>query len=158
MKYIELTKGARAIVDDEDFDLLNQYNWCLLGKSGYAVRGGFVDGKKKMILMHRFLMNTPDGFDTDHINGQKLDNRRSNLRIVTRGENCMNAKKHSNNLSSKYKGVHLFGRTGKWTAHVHKNYKKIHLGYFDTELQAVEAYNKKALEMYGDKAKLNVVG
>lgn len=86
---IPLTKGAVAIVDEEDYELVSQYKWHL-NSMGYAVWRGKVDGKKKTIRMHRLINNTPDGKYTDHINRNRLDNRRSNLRTVTQKENMQN--------------------------------------------------------------------
>lgn len=86
---IPLTKGAFALVDEEDFELVSQYKWHL-NDMGYAVWRGIIDGKKKTIRMHRLIKNTPDELVTDHINHDRLDNRKSNLRICTQKENAKN--------------------------------------------------------------------
>jgi hypothetical protein len=88
MAIIPLTKGFSVIVDDEDFEWLNQWKWQYVGK--YAAR--FVQTKKvrKIILMHRLLVDPPEGLEVDHINRNKLDNRRANLRAVNRSENMKN--------------------------------------------------------------------
>ena len=148
MKYIKLTRNKVAIVDDEDFEKINSSKWCYSG--GYAMR--MCNGK--MTQMHRVILDTPIGFDTDHINRNKLDNRKDNLRIATRSQNSYNKPVMAKSISG-YKGVSLFKRTGKWTAQICPNYKKIHLGYFNTPIEAAVAYDKKALEIIGDYASLN---
>ncbi len=147
MKLIPLTKGLFAKVDDEDFESLKVFNWCL-HSAGYARRTG-------NILMHRIIMAAPKGIHIDHINGDKLDNRKVNLRFATRAENSLNKNKYCG--EGQYKGVHLFKRTGKYTAYIKYNKKKLHLGYFDTAEKAALAWNKRAIELYGDFAKLNEV-
>lgn len=84
MKTIELSDGYLTIVDDEDYEYLNQFNW---QHSNYACRGIRINKKLTVIQMHRVIMNAPKGMVVDHINHNKLDNRRSNLRIVTTAEN-----------------------------------------------------------------------
>ena len=104
MKQIKLNgkygSGKFALVDDEDFDLINSFNWYLSG--AYPVRSLGKRPNRTKISMHRFLMNTPINKVTDHINGNGLDNRKSNLRICSISENTINSKK-SANKSSKYK-------------------------------------------------------
>ena len=99
--------------------------------------------------MHRFLANTPKGMDTDHINRNKLDNRRCNLRVVNRSENMFNTPKSSKNKSG-YKGVHIVpvsvNPKNRWVAQITKNYKNFFLGYYPTAKTASDAYNKKLLE------------
>jgi len=131
MKQIKLTKNKYALVDDEDYDFLNQWKWHY-HSMGYASRRKWIKGQNRQesILMHRFLMNTPVGMDTDHINRNKLDNRRSNLQICTKGLNHQRAKLQSNK-------------------------KGIHLGYFKELTEAISAYNNKALELFGSMAVLN---
>ena len=104
MKEIELTQGKRAIVDDADYQYLSKYNWSY--DDGYASRGIRMNGKRKIILMHRFLMGLYFGDKrvVDHINHNTLDNRRENLRICTKAENRRNSRKSKNNTSS-FKGV-----------------------------------------------------
>ena len=161
MKEIELTQGKVAIVDDENYKLLNQSKWyALLGGSGYrAARKGkfyYENGKQiqPVILMHRLIMDTPDGIDVDHINHNTLDNRKSNLRNCLHSENSSNRKKNRTNRS-KYKGVILRG--GYILAKIAKDKKQIHLGYHKTEEEAAKAYNKAALNLFGEFAKLNTM-
>jgi hypothetical protein len=91
MKKIKTTKGIYCLVDEDDFEKLNKYRWyfCSMdGETGYAYAK--VDGK--LVSMHRFLMRFPIGLEIDHINHDKLDNRKQNLRIVSRSENAFNRK------------------------------------------------------------------
>src|SRR3990167_1658988 len=109
MKIIKLNKGKFAFVDDENLEWLNQWKW-FYSKNGYAVRNVYVKGsgrknqKTATILMHRVINNTPDGFITDHINRNRLDNRRENLRTVNESFNVINSPVRSDN-SSGTKGV-----------------------------------------------------
>lgn len=86
---LQLPKGT-VLFDKEDSELVSQYKWHVNDK-GYAIWRGIKDGKKQTIRMHRLIMNTPEGMDTDHINHNRLDNRRANLRICTRQENLLNS-------------------------------------------------------------------
>jgi hypothetical protein len=93
MKYIELTRGARAIVDDETFDFLNQYKWHLKksnDRSGYAARNAAPYPVRALVFLHHMLMPKVKGYEIDHINHDSLDNRRENLRYVTHLENMRN--------------------------------------------------------------------
>jgi len=101
MQLILLTQHKYSLVDDKDFDYLNQWKWHY--KRGYAIR--YDTKRKKWIFMHRIILTPPDGFETDHINNNPLDNRRSNLRMVTHQQNIMNQKVSKNNTSG-YKGVY----------------------------------------------------
>ncbi len=121
MKQIALTQGKFALVDDADFEYLNQFHWCY-SNSGYAMR-------YKAILMHREILGTPKGFDTDHINYNKLDNRRSNLRIATKSQNQSHSGLRKDNTSGAT-GVYWDKRAKKWFAQIYAENKKIHLGYF----------------------------
>lgn len=95
MKYIELTKQEKALVDDEDYNWLSYFKWHYA--NGYAQSNLL----KNRLSMHSLIMNTPKGMDTDHINHNTLDNRRENLRICTRSENLLNAKKYYRPLIKK---------------------------------------------------------
>jgi len=161
MKKIPLTQGKFALVDDEDFEWLNQWKWYYskVGKDGiggYAMRKFRVNGKQKTIRMHRLINNTPDGMDTDHDNGNKLDNRRKNLRDATTSQNQINRKKGRGNYSSRFKGVFWHKVTKKWHAQITLNGKRIHLGLFVSELAAAAAYDEAAIKFHGEFASLNV--
>lgn len=131
-KEIPLTQGKVALVDDEDYERLNQFKWFASknGKTYYAIR-------KSKILMHRTIITPPSGFEIDHINGNGLDNRRENLRIVSHRENCQN--KHIEK-TSKFPGVTWNKQHKKWHAHVRILGKNRYLGSFDDEVEAAKAY------------------
>lgn len=139
-------------VDDEDFEMLSQYKWRI--SKGYVRTTIKIYGKWKNIFMHRLIMNTPKGMFTDHIDRNKLNNTKNNLRIVTSQQNNMNVQKRKN-CSSKYKGIHWFKRDKKWQAQIMINNKHIYLGLFKNEIDAAIAYNNKAKELFGEYAYLN---
>lgn len=155
MKTIQLTQGQVALIDDEDFETLNQFKWCAHKDPNtfYAER---VQTKpiRKTIKMHRLIMSVPIGFEIDHKDGNGLNNQRNNLRICTRSENQMNRRKKENS-SSIYKGVSFHKREGKWRAVIMINGKYIGLGDFDSEVEAAKAYNTKAIELFCEFANLN---
>jgi len=149
---IELTQGKFAIVDSEDFEKLNEHKWHYLG--GYARRR---HSPKECWFMHWYIVGKPkNGFETDHINGNTLDNRKCNLRICTARENQQNSKKRKNNTSG-YKGVDYKKSHKKWRVLIMANNKRIHLGYFDTPKQAAKAYNNGAKKYYKEFARPNTI-
>lgn len=133
MKYIQLTQGKRAMVDDEDFERVNQFKWCF--DTGYAARKAGPKRKQEKIWMHRFIMKTPTDLDTDHINRDRLDNRKSNLRVCTHSMNLHNAKIRTDNKSG-IKGVSWSKDKGKWRVAKVFQSKQYHLGYYTTLTQA----------------------
>lgn len=151
MKEIVLYNGEVALVDDDKVELVSHYSWWL-DKDGYALT--LVEGKQT--LMHHLVYGKK--VMLDHKNGNKLDNTANNLRPCNKSTNAMNQKKWSKPTSSRYKGVSLFKRTGKYAAYIKKDGKRTHLGYFLTEKEAALAYNNKAKELFGEFAKLNKVG
>jgi hypothetical protein len=153
-RVIELSRGLTATVDDSDFEWLNQWKWHA-DTRGYAVRSTYNRGDKqplKSVYMHRAVNNTPDGMVTDHINHNKLDNRRANLRTCRQSDNIANQKIRSNNTSG-YKGV-VRRRTG-WQAEISYRKVKRYLGNFHTKELAARAYNEAAVSTFGKYAKLN---
>jgi len=148
MRTIPLTRGKFAIVDDEDYDFLMQYKW-FCDSNDYAAKGN------PRILMHRVVNDTPIGMDTDHINGDRLDNRRCNLRSATRAQNAVNRPKQVNNTSG-FKGVTWHKRIGKWQAWIIESKKQSHLGYFDSKHQAAAIVDKEAIKRTGEFARLNL--
>ena len=150
MKKISLTQGQYAIVDDADYNYLNS-----LGSWHFDRYAKKVTRKDGVIYMHRLLLSAKKGSYIDHINGNKLDNRRSNLRICTQQQNVHNSIGRKG--TSKYKGVSWDKRRNKWKAIIGHNYKRIELGRFNTEEQAAKAYNKKAKELHREYAFLNDV-
>lgn len=149
MKTIQLTKGMKTIVDDEDYNRLNSHQW-------YYTSHGYAKSDK-LDYMHRFILNAPVNMEVDHINGNRFDNRKCNLRLVSKDENLRNTskRKHSTN---KYKGVRVKEinfRKKPYYATITINKKKIHLGYFKTEIEAAWCYDVAALKYHGEFAKLN---
>lgn len=157
-KEIALTQGKVAIVDDDDFARLIQHKWTYLEHThgGYALRNGRdTNPIRHTVLMHREIMSAGIGFMVDHINGDTLDNRKSNLRLCTNAQNMRNQKRHRDNKTSRYKGVSLKRDCNKYRAQLCTNGKVTHLGYFDSELDAARAYDQAALKYHGEFARLN---
>lgn len=160
MKQIPLTNGHFSLVDDEDYDFLMQWKWCLIQyKNGkkYAIRTETVQtagGKKvrKTIRMHRLINKTPDGLETDHRDDNGLNNQKYNLRDATRGQNMMNKKSYVGS-AIQFKGVYACRK--KYRAIISFNKVRKHLGYFSSETDAARAYNAAAIVHHGDFAKLN---
>ena len=151
MKEIQLTQGKVALVDDEDFERLNQWKW-FAAKSGntyYAKRFG-------NIRMHRVVMGVTSlhNLIVDHCSGDGLDNRRQNLRVCSSMENSAN-RRSAKNSSSKYLGVSYEIGRNKWVARITSNKKVIRIGYFKTEENAATAYNMFAERVHGQFANLN---
>jgi len=149
-------QGLFAVIDDEDFDKVNQYRWHL-GNNGYIKT--FVGGRKhaKCILLHRLIMDPADDLEVDHRDGDKLNNCRANLRISTRNQNARNLRRHKQ-FSSRFKGVSWNSGDQLWDARIQVNLKTIHLGQFPSEIQAALAYNEAALQHFGEYASLNEIG
>lgn len=150
MKNIPLTQGKVALISDEDYERVAEFKWCYDAHNHCAVRGIKKDGQSKIILMHRFIMDTPKGKVTDHINSDRLDNRRENLRICDQAQNQGNMRAHRDNTSG-YKGV--YKSANGWYTKLANRY----IGSFSTKIEAAKAYNAAALNQYGDYAKLNTL-
>lgn len=157
-KKIPLTQGKFAIVDDEDYERLSVHKWHLqkCGRTYYAMRRVRVPGKKSpiAICMHREILGVLPGLFVDHIDGDGLNNQKSNLRICTHRCNTANQRK-SKNKSSIFKGVTWHKATKKWASQIKKDYHLFHLGLFNNEVEAAKAYDEKAKELFGDFAKTN---
>ena len=152
-KWIELSAGKRTRVDDSDYEWLSHWKWSYL-PGGYAVRRDPTITPIKLVYMHRAIIGAKDGEIVDHANGQKLDNRRSNLRLATRSNNASNQKKRSS-TKAKYKGVIWRQNAQRWQGYIGTMGKWIHLGYFDSEIEAAKAYDEAARQMFGEFAKTN---
>jgi hypothetical protein len=151
-KFIKLANGKVTIVSPADYPKLNRYHWFALNdhRRYYAVR---VENKK-LIRMHRQILNAPQGLLCDHINHDTLDNRRCNLRLCTAVENCRN-RRPSRNSRSSYKGVTFHRRNKKWLARILHNGRRLHIGCYEYELDAAIAYDDTAIELFGEFAYLN---
>lgn len=144
MKKVNLTKGKVALVDDEDFERIMTKNWCI--SAGYAMNAS-------LGLMHRFIMSAQKGIHVDHIDGDHLNNQKSNLRFATRSQNAWN--NHSRLGVSKYKGVQFDAVHGRWFGTITKEGIVYYLGSHRDELKAARKYNKRAKELFGEFANLN---
>lgn len=146
MKKIKLSSNKGfALVDDEDFGYLSHWAW-QLHSGGYAYRGIDNDEKSASIYMHREVNKTPKDMLTDHINGNKLDNRKSNLRTADKSLNAINTGLRSTNKSG-HKGVSWSKLHSKWESYIWKDNKKYHLGIFVDINKAIKA-RKKGEEVY----------
>ena len=151
MREIELTNVDITLVDDEDYIDVVRYQWYAFENGWGKVYAKCTSHKVSHRLLHNFLL---DMIGVDHINGDGLDNRRGNLRLATRSQNAINAKKRKN-TTSRFKGVYFDSYTGKWRAAIHRDGKRIHLGRFAVEEDAAFAYNRAAVELFQDFALLN---
>jgi hypothetical protein len=152
MKLITITNNITSLVDDEDFEKLSGFRWYLHSpKHKYPVR--FYAGS--VIYMHREITDCPIGLCVDHIDGDKLNNRKSNLRICSHKENIRNQKKWSKPTSSQFKGVSFHKRKGMWAVAIRVDGKRLNLGYFTNEVVAASAYNQAAIKYHGEYAGLN---
>ena len=159
MKRIKLTQNKFALVDDEDYEMVSGFKWHY--DNGYAKHHHYIKTVKgrpitKKVFIHSLIMNTPKGMDTDHIDGNRLDNRRNNLRICTRRENGQNRKEHR---KGKLLGVNTVKRkslNNSYTYHhagIQINGRRVHLGTFATPELAHRAYLDKALFLAQEKIK-----
>jgi hypothetical protein len=150
MKEIKLSQGMVALVDDEDYDYLNQWKWCVTIGAGtyYAVR----KINNRLLRMHRLILNAPNNFQVDHIDHNGLNNQRSNIRLCNNSQNHMNRKPHGN---SKYLGVSFKKSRNKFEVGIKVMGKMKHLGYYDNENDAARIYDKVAKKYFGEFANLN---
>ena len=154
---IKLTKGKYAIVDPKDFDWLSKYKWHCTNY-GYAARKipkKLRKGNEQSIMMHRELCPVPDGMWVDHINRKRNDNRRVNLRPVTRQQNCWNSRQNRKKSNTPYTGIHFNNNRRKWQVQLTVNGKQRGFGYYADEIQAAKAYDKVAKKYRGQYALLN---
>lgn len=133
-------------VDACDVEVLSRYRWYFHRKHGVPVYVATRSNGNKHLLLHRMLMDTPKGMETDHINGNTFDNRRCNLRIATTSQNGLSYRKLPHNTSG-FRGVFFHKATGKWESRITIDGKKEHLGLFITALAASNAYRNRQLEV-----------
>ena len=156
MKLIDISTPKHpntfAKVDDFDFNILDEHKWFL--QNGYACTK--IHGRNA--YMHRLIMTHPKGWEVDHKSRDKLNNCRDNLRICSRGENSRNTDKYKSKGISKSKGVWWSDNKKRFRARIQNNGAVIFLGWFRSESEAAEAYNRAAEKYHLEFAKLNNIG
>lgn len=145
----QINMDDSAIVDDDVYEKESKHNWYITPE-GYAARmSKRPNGERVVLYLHWCVLRAPKGFVVDHINGNRLDNRRENLRICTKAQNNANIHK------DKFKGVCWRDHAKAYKAYIKKNGKQIHLGYFKNKIEAARAYNNAAVNLFGEFASLN---
>jgi len=177
MKTIPLTRGKAALIDDEDYERVNQYKWTAKPRTRRGITYGWVarrnqwfgdpnvqtvmksskgdrivNGYYKNLHLHRFIMNAPEGMVVDHIDGNGLNNQKSNLRICTHSQNAMNSRTRSSN-STGVRGVSFDSQTGKWRATITHKGKMKNLGRYKELEEAIGIRKEAEKEIFGDFAK-----
>ena len=149
---LRLSQGRVALVDASDLPVLlwRKWNAFRAGRTWYAATN--IDGHR--LYLHRFLMQPGDRMEVDHINGDGLDNRRSNLRVCTHAENLRNQRTQLGG-SSRFRGVTWYTRRQRWHAQIKVEGKHKSLGYYRAEEDAARAYDAGALRLHGEFARLN---
>jgi len=151
MKEIKLTQGQVALVDDEDFEYLNQFKWhAKRQRTGIYYAHRYSSIAPKRISMHSDIITIPNGLMADHIDHNGLNNQKYNLRTCTKQQNCMN---RVNVGAVKYRGVRI--RYNKYETRITFNGVSYNLGRFNILEDAAKAYDAKAKELFGEFANLN---
>ena len=157
-----LTQGKTALVDDADHERLAAFKWFAIKRprsaTWYAAKNGYVNGKRRQILMHRFILGLHEVTTplVDHKDRDGLNNQRENLRACTQSQNAQNRQRTRSHKSSRYHGVSWVGaRVNKWIVQIQVEGAKHRLGYFPDEADAAKAYDKAALLHFGDFAATN---
>jgi hypothetical protein len=162
--------GYEYMIDEEDAEKISKYHW--FGYQSYKkLANGEVKRERKYIAarlykdrktplkhiaLHRVIMDAPEGLQIDHVDGNGLNNKKSNLRICNQSQNLANGKRYRNNKSG-YRGVTWHKKTKKWQAEITINHKRVALGYFHSPVEAGIAYNEAAKKSFGEFARLNEV-
>ncbi len=158
VREIPLTRGKVALVDDDDFDLVSTFKWCASQdrRTWYAQSVHRVNGRRVHVRLHRIVLGVNDrSQQVDHVNGNGLDCRRCNLRIATSAQNAMNRKTRVDSKSG-MKGVkQSHGCLNRWTAHIKRDGRHIHVGSFSTPEDAARAYDQVARRLFGEFARTN---
>lgn len=149
--FVPLTKGLQATIDADCAHLVSGWDWSAQSdRSGpYAKRSIYEDGKCKVLMMHRVILPVSQGMQVDHINGDRLDNRRANLREATHSENARNRGIGKNNKSG-IKGVRWCPVLCKWMSWITVDGKRTYLGSFHDLEGAAKAYANASREMHGE--------
>lgn len=147
IKMVSKTYGINyAIVDDDDYERISKYNWCI-NTCGYAIAHD-INNKGRNILLHRLILNAKKGECVDHISRNKLDNRKLNLRKCSQAQNTYNSA--SRGGLSRFKGVTWLSENKCWMAQIIKNGKRFHIGSYKKEEDAAIAYNCSARILFGE--------
>jgi hypothetical protein len=143
--YVPLTRGVEAIIDAEDAEKVGQWNWYC--GTQYVQRTNHTRCSPSTVKLHRYLMGETDCL-VDHKNGNKLDNRKFNLRLANKSQNGANSKMTTRNRSG-FKGVYFHKSTSKWQAQIRHNCKFVYLGLFDAPEKAHAAYVAASQKYHG---------
>lgn len=146
-----------VLIDDEDYNRIKDYKWHISKDNYIDARIKKEDGRFSTIGLHRVIMYAPKGMSVDHINHNRLDNRKENLRICSHSENLKNYSKPKDGKTSQYKGVCWDKNNNRFKAALSFNCKTVYIGLFKDEVSAALAYNKKAKELFGEFANLNII-
>lgn len=153
MKKIPLTQNLETLIDDGDYARVSAHSWCAqkFGCNIYAKRkeGGH------LVLLHRYLMRAPQGTEVHHMDGDGLNNQKSNLRLATRSENMAGFQRKQKDCSSRFRGVSWYPRYQRWVSKIGIRGRRKHLGYFDAEETAARAYDAAAHKHFGEFASPN---
>jgi hypothetical protein len=156
---IPLTRGHVAIIDEADREIVSPYKWHASVHDQRIIYAATHAKTRKLgnshTTMHRMIAGSPQGMFVDHIDGNTLNNSRSNLRVCTPAENARNRRVKMQNASSRFKGVYFCKFVKKWTAHVTRDGKHIRIGFFATDTEAALAYDAASIQVYGKFAATN---
>jgi hypothetical protein len=142
----------KIILDPEYMDLLDEYTWSTSGQKGNEyprTHTERINGKNHSKKLHHFILPKKEGFEIDHINRNRFDNRRCNLRYVTPSQNQWNKSMEHDNKSG-FRGVSWHSLRNKWRARIHYHDKEMHLGLYDTPEEASSVYIAVARELFGE--------
>lgn len=151
--FLPLTQGKFATIDLTDYEIASPHKWYAhkCGRRWYAESR--INGR--MVKLHRFITDCPDGLEVNHINGDGLDNSRENLQVCTPQQQTFAYQRKRKSATSKYRGVSWYSSSKCWRAKIEQHNESFHLGYFDNEEAAARAYDAKAVELFGKHASLN---
>lgn len=148
--YVPLTKGYEAVIDAADVDLVSAYSWrALVRKDTVYAQAQTARPNRVALLLHRVVIGAPSGLHVDHKDGDGLNNRQSNLRLATRGENSRNCRLSRANTSG-LKGASYDKRSRRWQSYIRVKGKMKHLGLYDSAEAAHRAYCRASETLHGD--------
>lgn len=162
-KEVPVSGGLVALVDDEDYERISAYKW--YKRKGphttYAMTNVYHGGSKRTGQMHRMILNAPEDQEVDHVNGDALDNRKSNLRLCSHQDNLRNAGCHrtyaGRPVTSSFKGVYRRPDMKDWLASATVGGKTHYIGHFKTEVEAAQAYDQFIIPLHGEFGRPNLV-